>query len=104
MNNIIGKCPVCGANFDIDPRETTHKCEYCDTQIFIPDLLPKRNVVDSFFDGMERQQEQYKEYLKEYEEKKKELGHDPNRGAIIWCFVLIIFGIALMYFGWRFGG
>lgn len=99
---IIGKCPVCGANFDIDPSETTHKCEYCDTPIFIPDLLPKRNVVDSFFDGMERQQAQYERYLKEQEEKAKELGYDPEKRVAIGALIVAILAFIFMFLVWKY--
>lgn len=41
MKLVAAKCPSCGASLDVNPKQETTKCEYCNQAILIDDAIAK---------------------------------------------------------------
>ena len=41
MKLVAAKCPNCGANLDVNPKQDATKCEYCHQAILIDDAIAK---------------------------------------------------------------
>ena len=41
MKLVAAKCPSCGASLNVNPKQETAKCEYCNQTILIDDAMAK---------------------------------------------------------------
>lgn len=44
MKLVAAKCPNCGSNLKVNPKQETIKCEYCESAILIDDAIAKYKV------------------------------------------------------------